>query len=481
MSALPILATTSVMEVVNRHVTLPFQPYPCQAEDIERLAILPRAGLYDEPGCGKTVKSTCISIYKQIASEGTAVTVVIVPPILIAQWVRWLNKIEGIGRVVAYQGTPKERAEIRLYDADYIVLSIQIFKKEKGRLAQEIGNRPRIGIVDEATSIKNVGSDNYRSVRDFFAGHELMLLTGTPLSNPGDAYAYIKLISPIVYASERQFRNIHVEQEDFFGNVTKWTNLELLQQNLLNNSCRTLKEHMLPYLKQPIYVPIEYELDAKHRKLYEQLMDEQILLLKNGEKIDATSATRLYHAAQQIVTNLERYSGVESDRSRAWDVLDSVIEELGIDNGSGKKLIVYAQYKVTNRKLVERLAKYGVVACFSDVSRQQQTKNVERFRSDPSCKVLVAQPLSAGYGVDELQNVCHDVLFFETPIVPSHFHQGVSRVYRDGQKNTPVVRIAIAQDTIQVRLHSQLLSKDELVNKVQIGFKDLREMIYGRQ
>lgn len=479
MSALPKPLTTSVMEVVNRHVTLPFQPYPCQAEDIERLAPLPRVGLYDEPGCGKTVKSTCISIYKHALQED-AVTIVIVPPILISQWVKWLNRIEGIGRVVGYQGTPKERAAIRIEDADYVVVSIQIFKKEKGRFAQEFKARPRIGIVDEATSVKNVGTDNYKSVRDFFAGHDLMLLTGTPLSNPGDAYAYVKLISPLIYASERQFRNVHVAGEDFFGNVTKWTNLELMQQNLLNNSCRTLKEQMLPYLKQPIFMPIEYELDAKHRKLYKQLMDEQILLLETGEKIDATSASRLYHAAQQIVTNLERYSGNENDRSRAWDIVDNTIEELGINNGSDKKLIIYAQYKVTNRKLVERLAPYGAVACYSEVSRAQQTKNVERFRSDPTCKVLVAQPLSAGYGVDELQNVCHDVLFLETPITPSHFHQGVSRVYRDGQKHTPNIRIAIALDTIQVRLHSQLLSKDELVNKVQIGFKDLKEMIYGK-
>jgi SNF2 family DNA or RNA helicase len=113
------------------------------------------------------------------------------------------------------------------------------------------------------------------------------------------------------------------------------------------------------------------------------------------------------------------------------------------------------------------------------VSPKQQNLNVDRFLEDPTCRVLIAQPLSAGMGLN-LQGVSSDVLFLETPLVPKDFHQAVGRVYREGQTKTPNVRIAIAAGTIQERLHRQLLLKDELVNKVQIGFQNLREAIYGR-
>lgn len=477
MSALPKLSQSSVMEVVNSHFSLPFQPYPIQEKEIEALAPLPRAGYYAEPGCGKTLMSTAAALYKK-AHQPDVCTLVIMPPILINGWKRWLDKVGGAGKVVVYRGTPSERQALEIKDADWILMSIQIFKRDVHRFERELVERPKIGIIDEAHSIKNVGSDNHRKVRDFFAGQDLLLLTGTPLSSPGDVYAYVKLVSPMIYRSQKQFENIHVEERDFFDKVTKWRRLDLLQENLLTNSCRILKEEMLPYLKRPIYVPTPYSLDKQHMALYRQLMDEQLLVLENGSRIDATTASRLYHAAQQIVTNLEKYSGDEKRRSSSYDVLDNVVSELGIDAGGSAKLVVFTIYRETSRRVLKYLQPYGAVACYSEVSPTQQAKNIDRFMSDPSCRILVAQPLSAGYGLN-LQEVCSDELFLETPIIPAHFHQGVSRVYRDGQTRVPVIRIGIAEGTIQEKLHNQLLEKDELINKVQIGFKDLKEAIYG--
>jgi len=465
------------VETVYEHYGLPFRPFPEQQEAIEDLGELDRIGLYAEPGCGKTLMSTVIALYKKLG-DPKAATVVVMPPILLSSWYRWLKRVEGVGKVVLYKGTPKERAGLDLRDADWILVSMQIFKKDFSRLETELKDRPRIGIVDEATSIKNIGSDNHKKVRDFFAGNALMLLTGTPLSNPGDVYAYVKLISPMIYRSQRQFFNIHVEEQDFFGKVTKWRRLDLMKENLLTNSVRLLKEQMLKNLKTPIYVPIFYELDPSHMRLYRKLMEDQLLVLDNGQKIDATSAARLYHAAQQIVTNLDTYSGDPDARAKAYDVLDNTIEELGIDNGSGNKLIVFGQYKQTNRKLVKYLNQYGAVACYSEVAPGQQSKNIDKFTDTKETSVLVAQPLSAGYGLN-LQEACHNELFLETPVVPSHFHQAVARIYREGQPNTPVIRIAIAEGTIQQRLYRQLLEKDALVNQVQVGFKDLKEAIYG--
>lgn len=469
-------AKTALAGVLERH-PLPFQLHDFQAENVEILAPFDRAGLYAEVGCGKTVMSTVLAFIWGAPKEATAV--VVMPPILLSSWRRWLESVGNVGNVLVYKGSPKERARLPVKEANWILCSMQIFKNDFEHLRRSLVNRKLVGIVDEATSIKNISSDNHRKVMQFFDGHKLMLLTGTPLSTPGDAYAYIKLISPGVYRSKTQFENIHVEERDFFNNVVKWQHLELMNQNLMLGAIRVLKEDVLKHLKAPVYTPIYYSLDPEHLKLYNVLAEEQMLLLESGGKIDATSAPRLYTALQQIVVNWDHFSGDDRARPAIFDLIDNTVEEIGLGNEGSSKLLIFSNYKMTNRKLVKYLAKFKPAVFYSEATPAAQTRDVERFLNDPECLVAIANPLSAGMGLN-FQGVCWEVLFVEEPIVPKDFHQAVGRVYREGQKHVPNVRLAIAEGTIQNRLHTNLLAKDALVNRVQRGFQDLREAIYGR-
>lgn len=460
-------------DLVREHYTLPFTLFPKQEDIVNQLAPLPRSGCYAQVGTGKTAMSTVVALYKRLLNR--TVTLVTMPPILLRQWARWLRSVKGIGRVVEYCGTPTERQRISFHGAEWVLMSMQIFKKDYARLFREFANTPLMVVVDEATCIKNVGSDNYKCLRDFSAGQDLMLLTGTPLSSPADAYAYIKLVAPHVYRNQRHFENIHVAQRDFFRKVTEWDNLELLAENMKVNSVRLLKQEVLPDLDEPLYVPIHYQLAPAHYKLYKQLAEDQLFILENGGKIDATTASRLYSTLQQIVVNYGHFIGEPGKRPAAFDLIDEVLAEIG----ENEKLLIFANYRMTNRLLLEYLAPYKAVSCYSEISQAQQQRNVEQFVTDPSCRVFLAQPLSGGYGIDSLQTVCSEALFIESPVVPKDFEQAVGRLFRSGQRRRVTVRIAIAEGTLQNRLHQQLLKNDALVNSVQGNFKDLREAIYG--
>lgn len=98
---------------------------------------------------------------------------------------------------------------------------------------------------------------------------------------------------------------------------------------------------------------------------------------------------------------------------------------------------------------------------------------------DPTCRVAIIHPRSAGYGLN-LQDACPDVLFVECPLSPIEFNQVVGRVDRNGQKRPVTIRIAVAENTIQMRLHQLLLAKDALANAVQGGWQDLRDAMYGK-
>lgn len=451
---------------------LPFELFPFQVEAVNELAPYGKAGYFFDPGLGKTSTATVSAFYKLRTGDVDRV-LVIVPPMVLETWRRWLQKIPGLDFVM-YRGTPAQRKQISL-DATFVVVGLQIFKKDIVRFNQAMGSPRTLVIVDEAHSIKNTGSDNFRKVRQFAADKHLMLLTGTPVTRPTDAYAYTKLIHPRTYPSLVMFESLHVGARDFFGNVTQWKNLDLLAQNLGVQTSRVIKEEVLHDLPQVTYTPLPYELHPSHRALYEQLSEQQLLKLEDGGKIDATSSSKLYNALQQIVVNWGHFSGDPTKESESLKLVDYVLEEIG-----DRKLIVFGNYRMTNRLLKEKLSKFGAVAAFGDNTVNQNMRAVNQFIEDPKIRVLVGQPTSVGVGVDGLQEVCSDVLFIECPTVPRDFHQALSRVYRQGQRFNVNVRIGLAEGTIQHRLHQRLLDNDQLANTVQGGFQDLRDAIYGK-
>lgn len=470
-----------VMERVRRSFKLPWQPKPFQAEAVELYGWRQRAGYYAEVGTGKTGMSTFAAMFHRLKHDRKVI--VVGPPILCHQWARWLRQFKRLS-VLIYEGSPAKRKKLKPTNYSVVVMSIQMFKQDFERLYDEYDPFAVTMIVDEATSVKNISSQNHKLVRKFnLRGHRqladcgdrsLMLLTGTPLTNPSDAYGYTKLVSG-VYPNQTVFEQLHVAERDHFNTITEYMQLELLQQNFLLNSFRVLKEDANPQMPAEVYDPIFYDLDDGHWKLYHKIATEQLLLLEDGRKIDATTPQRLLHTLQQVILSPEEYCDAGKVPSVAClQLIDEVLDELG-----DRKLLIFANYQRSIATLVAHLAKYGAVAVNGQVSDSKQQANIETFKTDPKCRVLILQPVSGGYGVDGLQDVCSDAFFAELPITPRDFHQSVGRLKRTGQKNSVHVRIATAASTLQVRLQERFLQKDELVNVVQLSYQDLRAAIFG--
>ena len=104
---------------------------------------------------------------------------------------------------------------------------------------------------------------------------------------------------------------------------------------------------------------------------------------------------------------------------------------------------------------------------------------IERFKTDPVCRCIILQPTSAGFGIDGLQLVCHNMLVIEAPITAPPFHQVVARLDREGQTVCVNCRVAIAIKTVQVNMFHTLLSNDSQINRVQRGYRDLKEIVFG--
>jgi non-specific serine/threonine protein kinase len=204
------------------------------------------------------------------------ITVVTMPPILITSWKRWLEKVSD--NVLVYRGTPGVRKKFTLTDKRWILMSHGIFRIDFERIMSDLHGMNAELIVDEAQALKNPKSKLYTMSGTFVQNRRMQMLTGTPTSTPLDCYTYIRLRSPEMYRSYAHFENMHVAERDFFGSVKSYQLLDELTANFAVKSIKRTKQEVHGYSLVPVFPDTTYELDPEHYKLYEKLVEEQLLL-----------------------------------------------------------------------------------------------------------------------------------------------------------------------------------------------------------
>lgn len=473
-------------EVLAAHPP-PFTPTAIQLEDIRKFAAMPRCLGHEPVGSGKTFMGT----YSALCIDPDHV-VILVPPILIDGWVEWLRSLPGVGKVLAYDQAPAVRKRINLRDYGWIVASYGMYRNDHKRFDEAFADRRLMVIVDEAHNMKSYKSKLFMYVRDLVGTEQRLLeLSGTPLSNPGDAYAYIKLNTPDVYPTNQAFMNIHVEKYDFFGNPEKWRNLDMIKQNLDRSRVMRTKEEVHAGLPKANFIPVYYDLDPEHMALYKKLMNDQLLEVE-GEQIDASTAQLLYCRAQQIISNWALFSGDATKRPKVYDLIDEIVEDIGLglpaDPTLGReeasKLILWTQYKMTSaslhaymqsKKRAKNEPPYGkAVAAWSG---SDSRKAVQDFMKDPATTSLTASHQSAGAGLNP-QYVCWSAIFVEFPTSSGQFTQACGRTDRIGQRYNPTMWLAIARGTVQQARIETLLKNDDLVFESGGSAQRLRDLIF---
>jgi SNF2 family DNA or RNA helicase len=262
---------------------------------------------------------------------------------------------------------------------------------------------------------------------------------------------------------------VHVGERDFFGTVTAWKNLELLEHNLHLNSVSLTRADMAIAGKPEIYRTMRYDLSPAHKKLYTQIVEEQLLELKDGV-VDATTVQRLHHALQQVVLMPSNFSDDKTLRSAGLDVLDNVLDELGND-----QIIVWLHYRRSIEGIMSYLLskKVSVVAAYGGSDSDAAIVDFSARKA----RVLLANAGSIGAGVN-LQ-FCQNALFLEYNSSAIASRQAAGRINRIGQTEATLTTWACANDTVQVKRLRDLLNNDGVASKLERTKSSLREALLG--
>ncbi len=486
----------------GQYLEMAFTPRQDQIVGLNRSLYHNRFGLFDDPGCGKTVQIQAKAM--QLISEGNKV-LLLMPPVLLGQFVESLcetftNPERYFNWHVLTEGPAHRETLIQLWEKqgwpEMLLMSYEMYygvlgkrpKGEKKRPATAWMLRENYRIIECDEGHKLCGHDTL--LHDQITWHlgevdESMIgiSTGTPMpTSPLSAYGLIALLNPGAYSNFGQFERLHaiykrirLKEPRVYGNKKiEWINKldgfkgqELIRQNLYAHGRRVIKEQVLS-LSEPIIREVPVVLGQDHMRLYKRLEKERILEYQGQIIAGGINDQRLRQALLRIVTNPEAFAG-KPIYNAVLESLTALIESHGnampLEDGFPNKVIIFCNLRATAGWLMEVFKKLG----FNPVKLNGDTPNKEtarkQFMEDPTCRILVANPESAGFGLN-FQSVCRTTIFAEPTAIPGDFKQAMERIYRGGQKGVCFVYILRASGTIAPRATKEMLNRMAEINKV---------------
>jgi SWI/SNF-related matrix-associated actin-dependent regulator of chromatin subfamily A-like protein 1 len=120
------------------------------------------------------------------------------------------------------------------------------------------------------------------------------------------------------------------------------------------------------------------------------------------------------------------------------------------ENLGAKKLVLFGYHPEVIEKLSARLIEMGPVHVHGGTSHQSRVAAVDRFQSDPTCRVFVGQLQAAGTAIT--LTAASDVAIFEASWTPGENYQAACRVHRIGQNDGVLCRFLYVPGTIDQRI-----------------------------
>lgn len=429
--------------------------YPYQGIDLAYMAARIRAdgGAYLgwDRGLGKTLGAVAL------CDELNADRIVVVAPnsskgtVWEPEFIKWDLKGRFKDRVFNLGGPKAKRdAILAQWDMDGGVL---LAHYEVLRLVDwsDYGQAD-IVIVDEAHRLAN-GSASSRSPKFYKALKKIptkykLALSGSLIANsPEDFFGANHWLFPKTYKSKfRDWNDKYLHYvEGAFGKIligVKADKVDAMQKELSQFITVRSKKDELPGLPDRIEQTLRVDLTPGQRRVYDDLAENFIASLPTGERITVGSHLSQLTKLRQVASGLDLLGTGIADSSK----LDLCLEL--IEDNLPHKTVVFAWHKATVTAVEDRLiAKgIGVASITGDTPMDKRTRLVEKFQTDPSCKVIVATIKTLGESVT--LHAAADVIFVESSWTPTDMEQAADRVYRIGQTRHVTITNIIASGTV---------------------------------
>ena len=420
--------------------------------------------LADDMGLGKTVMVLAMLESRRAARErepgdGPRPSLVVVPKSLVFNWKDEAARFAPRLRVLDYTGGARDAASID--DHDLVLTTYGTLRRDAVRLT---GHAFDYVILDEAQAVKNATTASAKAVR-LLGGRHRLALSGTPIENHvGELWSLFDFLNPGLLGTARAFKAVSGAQTSAAG---EREDLAVVAQAVRPLILRRTKAQVEPELPARTEQTIHCELEGAQREFYDELRAHYraTLLARVARSGLAKSKMQVLEALLRLRQAACHPGLVDArridDPSAKFDVLlpqlTEVIEE-------GHKAIVFSQFTSFLGLLRTRLDRDGVMYEYLDGQTRDRAGRVERFSTDPACRLFLISLKAGGLGLN--LTAAEYVFLLDPWWNPAVEAQAIDRAHRIGQERHVFAYRLIAQDTVEEKVAELQQTKRELADAI---------------
>ncbi len=416
--------------------------------------------LADDMGLGKTHQALALLQAVQAEKSGRGRFLVVCPATVVSHWLEKAGRYYPELDCHVYHGATRDIATAAGHSV--LFTTYGIIRRDIERFAALAFD---IVIFDEVQHLKNKKTELHKAARAL-SGRMTVGLTGTPLENSvGDIKAIFDLCLPGLLGSDAFFRKQYVlpiEEQD--NRERRDTLAHLIQPFLL----RRTKDQVLTELPDVIDDIRTCELSADQIALYREVVEQRGRALvdhlhaADSRSLPYMEVLAVINYLKQICDHPALVAAPDPRRryrSGKWDLFVELLDEC---LASAMKVVVFSHYTRMLDIIEQHLERSGIDYCglrgSMPLARRQQM--IQRFNTDPGCKVFCASLLAGGVGVD--LTAAQAVIHYDRWWNAAREDQATSRVHRMGQRHVVQSFKLITVGTLEEKIHRLIHRKRDL-------------------
>ena len=414
----------------------------------------------DEQGLGKTKESIDITV----ARKHELVKTLIVCGVNSVKY-NWDKEISihSKERAIIIDGKTMDIRVAQLNNwyrgAEYFgIINIESLRNEKIHDAIYVGIKDGfIGavIVDEIHKAKNGSSQQGKALRTLKTPVRIGL-SGTPMNKAEDLWNILTWLG-VEKRSFYSFKNTYCIMGGYGGyKVVGHKNLDSLNAELNKVMLRRKKEEVLD-LPPKVYSTEYVELTKKQQNIYRDI--------KNGIIADLENILASVNPLSCTLRLRQLTGGLFTEDNPKLDRVKDMLEEEIIPNGY--KAIIYSQWESITAVYLEALREYNPIYITGKVDPEDRQKAVERFQTDPECKLAIGTIGAMGTGLT--LNKASYVFFIDKLWNSGENEQAEDRAHRIGTAGTVNIISLVAKGSVDEGVEEYLIENKDLFERVVDG------------
>jgi superfamily II DNA or RNA helicase len=416
--------------------------------------------LADDMGVGKTAQVLALlEMRREMRRTGQPVSpsLIVVPKSLVFNWKQEAERFTPQLRVLDHTGVAREGNDFAACD---VILTTY------GTLRRDILSLKDFEfdyvILDEAQAVKNAETESSKAVR-LLRGRYRLGLSGTPVENHlGELWSLFEFLNPGMLGAASVFK----VAGSSWRNATEDTQRLLaraLRPFILRRTKQQVAQELPPKSEQTIYC----EMETAQRKLYDELRQHyRESLLKRIEK-DGLAKSKIQVLEALLRLRQAACHPALLDPKRIAEPsakLEALLAQLREVLDEGHKALVFSQFTSLLKIVCDRLDESGVVYEYLDGATRDRQARVERFQTDPSCRIFLISLKAGGVGLN--LTAAEYVFILDPWWNPAVEAQAVDRTHRIGQQRPVFAYRLIARDTVEEKILELQNSKRNLAAEI---------------